>query len=652
MERNEIINTLNSGERIASIYADTFLNNSYCDYEKPDSDEREIVEAENENVLSEDEWRSPSDLLIGILDLSPPFTSKITRGKTHKGILEIGEDLLNKERVRFLRYVKKLLNENEGVWSHILEHEKTVVAKKVKEKYKEILNQKSAKLIEEINNFYECSLQDLENHMRKEIAEVLITAHANIIKDANVEIKEKLQKERNILEDILQKRYESEVKKIKHYYQLILDNENYRNNKLLNQALHKRNDAVKAFCKQIEAENITSTMYMMCTERKKCRIKQFILDNYHNLEITEKLKKLKERQEVIDAFKEREKHITDINKEWEEKIKKILQLFLKFISYTLQLLPEQSTFLLDLEKMFVLQLNEIQKAPSKTSILVDEDTIANFEFHEAEKKEVVCDKEPFVIVGDMTESIPTPYGSRETLPSKVELPSVRIQRQFIYAKCNKFQEVKALLEEQRCKCRDVIQDTTTPPDSDKSPPPPADLGTTIESESSNEVLLMDDIEILQDCPGRRCQNWAKRFQFPYLNSYLDFTDKKYDIVKTVLGKPRKYDAAPELINLRDIVWQELPFSATREKYHNIGTQYSSEEDLSVLDATCTCQDEVASRLKVNKITTASFNEEVDNVIQKRRRSLQRVMHNNPKLLKMFTDESFDFVYNITLDHTL
>lgn len=646
MEKNTIINTLNIGERIASIYADTFLNNSYCAYEEPGSDEGEIVEAENETLLSEDEWRSPSDLLIGIVDLSPPFTSKITRGKTHKGILEIGEDLLNKERERFLRYINKLLYENEVVWSHILEHEKAVVAKKIKEKYKEILDEKSTKLIKEINNFYESSLQDLENHMRKEIGAVLIATNANIIKDANVEINEKLQKERKILEDVLQKRYESEVKKIKHYYRLILDNENYRNNKLLNQALFRRNDAVKAFCKQIEAENITSTMYMMCTERKKCRIKQFILDNYHNLEITEKLKKLKEQQEVIDAYKEKEKHITDINKEWEEKIKKILELFLKFISYTLQLLPEQSTFLLDLEKMFVLQLNEIQKTPSKTSILVDEETIANIEFHRAEKKEAVCDKEPFVIVGDTAESIPTPYGSRETLPSKVELPSVRVQRQFIYAKCNKFQEVKALLEEQRCKCRDPLPDIPTPSDSDNSPTPPTDLPTAIESESSNETLLMDDIEILEDCPGRRCQNWAKRVQFPYLNSYLDFTEKKYEIVKTILGKPRKHDAAPELINLRDIVWQELPFSATREKYHNIGTQYSSEEDLSVFNATCTCQDEITSKLKVNKLTTVSFNEEVDNAIQKRRRSLQRLMHKNTNLLKMFTDESFDFVYKI------
>lgn len=646
MEKNTIINTLNIGERIASIYADTFLNNSYCAYEEPGSDEGEIVEAENETLLSEDEWRSPSDLLIGIVDLSPPFTSKITRGKTHKGILEIGEDLLNKERERFLRYINKLLNENEVVWSHILEHEKAVVAKKVKEKYKEILDEKSTKLIKEINNFYESSLQDLENHMRKEIGAVLIATNANIIKDANVEINEKLQKERKVLEDVLQKRYESEVKKIKHYYRLILDNENYRNNKLLNQALFKRNDAVKAFCKQIEAENITSTMYMMCTERKKCRIKQFILDNYHNLEIKEKLKKLKEQQEVIDAYKEKEKHITDINKEWEEKIKKILELFLKFISYTLQLLPEQSTFLLDLEKMFVLQLNEIQKTPSKTSILVDEETIANIEFHGAEKKEAVCDKEPFVIVGDTTESIPTPYGSRETLPSKVELPSIRVQRQFIYAKCNKFQEVKALLEEQRCKCRDPLPDIPTPSDSDNSPTPPTDLPTAIESESSNETLLMDDIEILEDCPGRRCQNWARRVQFPYLNSYLDFTEKKYEIVKTILGKPRKHDAAPELINLRDIVWQELPFSATREKYHNIGTQYSSEEDLSVFNATCTCQDEITSKLKVNKLTSVSFNEEVDNAIQKRRRSLQRLMHKNPNLLKMFTDESFDFVYKI------
>ncbi|XP_022829495.1 uncharacterized protein LOC111358546 [Spodoptera litura] len=648
MKKTDVFRTLEKGERVTSVYAQTYLNDDYCEFKKPTEKSDRVSEPEKPGA--EDEWISPSDLLIGIVDLKPPFTSKITRGITHQGILDIGNDVLERERVRFLNYMSNVISENDAAWNYILEHEKSSVAKKVKAIYHDILMDKSKTLLKEINIFYEQSLQELEDHLRSEVQNVLVTAHANIISDLNFEIRDKLKKERLILEDVLQKRFDSEIEKITHYYKLLLDNEIYRNQKLVNQAIFERNDALKAFYKQIEAQNITSTMYVMCTERKKCKIRKFLLENIHSTEIAEKLQKIKERQEIIDSFKSKEKQISDINKEWEIKIKKILKLFLKFVSFSLKLLPEQTTFLLDLEKMVVLQLNEMQKAPMKnTSILIDDNDEENIlEFEKPKEEDIVCDKEPFVIEGDLNDPVPPQYGSRETLASDVELPYIRLQRKFIYAKCGKMDEVRAFLESQRCKCRDPPPEVPEPElEEETEAAKVADVVEEVQSEASSyEPLLLDDIEILKHCPVRKCQDWVKRYSFPWLVSYLDFSEENYERVKTILGKLPDQDPIPELIDPTDIINQELPFGPTKEPFHNVGTQYSSQDDVSI-NFTCPCMGGNNMKIKDSEPKIKmSESREIKNIVLQRQQSFERVLNEHPKLLKLFTDESYDFVYTI------
>ncbi|CAH0669012.1 unnamed protein product [Spodoptera exigua] len=656
MKKTDVFRTLEQGERVTSIYAQTYLNDDYCKDKKSNEKSETPVKfqetgPEFEETSADDEWISPSDLLIGVVDLKPPFTSKITRGITHQGILNIGDGVLKKERDRFLEHMRNVISENDVAWNQILEHEKSSVAKKVKETYHKILMEKSKILMKEINIFYEQSLQELEDHLQTEIQNVLVTAHANIISDLNFEIRDKLKKEKLILEDVLQKRFDSEVKKITHYYKLLLDNEIYRNQKLVNQAIIERNEALKAFYKQIEAQNITSTMYVMCTERKKCKIRKFLLENIHSTEIAEKLQKIKERQEIIDSFKSKERKISDINKEWETKIKKILKLFLKFVSFSLKLLPEQTTFLLDLEKMVVLQLNEMQKAPmNNTSILIDTDEQNILQFEQPKKEDVVCDKEPFVIEGDLNDPVPPQYGSRETLASDVDLPYIRLQRKFVYAKCGKMDEVRAFLESQRCKCQDPAPDSESPDvEEETTAAEGAEVVDEAKSESSSyEPLLLDDFEILKNCPARKCQDWVKKYSFPWLVSYLDFSEENYEKVKTILGKLPDQDPIPELINPKDMINQELPFAATKEPYRNVGTQYSSQEDVSI-NFTCPCMGDEGKNVKITesepKVTIAE-SQEIKDIVLQRQQSLQRLLKDHPRLLKLFTDEGYDFVYPV------
>lgn len=655
----QVINTLQDGEQVASTYAEVYFHDDYCDNKRPIPESDDNVQAKSKIYFEEEEttdedWVSPSDLLIGIVDLKPPFTSKITRGKAHEGILRIGDGILAAERTKFEKYLSGLISENESAWNDILKFEKAAVIGKVKEIYANIFQDKSQIMAHEIALFFEKTLQMIEKNIKTQVEDILISTHASIISKMNTDIKQKLQIEKIKLKKILKKRYESEKAKIRNYYSILLNNEKFRSQKLINRTILERNDAVKAFIRQIEAENTSSTMYVMCTERKKCKIKQFILENYQSDELKEKYQNLKEKKAVVNMFKEREVHIFQINTEWEEKIKKIVQLFLKFISFSLKLLPQQSSFLLNFEKMVLLQLNDIQKTPhKKSSILTDEEKFANtFKFEETEEKEEECTKEPFVLTGGYISGTPsTEYGSRETIPDDVDLPAVRLQRQFVYAKCHHYEEIKAKLEAERCRCLDQATELPEPkrppepkPSSSKPKPIETILKTEVPISKSFENLLIYDIHRHDDCPARNCQQWVDSLSFPDLNAYLDFDDEKYGRILTILGRLSDKSVTPDFIDPKKIVYQELPFSATKEPYHHVETQYSSQEDLYVPDITCPCfndflPEKLSSHYRIKETPSRII---ADNMV-KRKISLRRLLQQNPELIKTLTDESFDFV---------
>ncbi|XP_063374719.1 uncharacterized protein LOC134662429 [Cydia amplana] len=666
----DIIDTLEGGERVTSTYAENYFDDEYSPCQNrsgssgllsTDSEKRENIDKSNAglNRLREN-WVSPSDLLIGIIELTPPFTSKITRGITHEGIISIGNGILTKERQKFETELRRLLRDNDASWNHILLHEKQQVKLKVRSFFKKIFEEKSNIMTSEIEYFYEKCLQELENHLRSEIQHVLVSAHANIISDLNVEINKRLKKERCILEQVLEKQYRSEINKITKYYKLISDYEFNRNSKLISKALHERNDALNVFYKQIEAETVASTMYVMSMERKKCKIKQFLLENYQNSEIKERLGKMQAKQEIIDSYKKRERFIADINFEWKEKIKKIVQLFLKFISFSLKLLPEQTTFLLDLEKMFVLQLNEIQKHPQAApQILVEvENNLADIlHFDEAN---VTCDKEPFQVVGDTSESIPTPYGSRETLPSHVELPTITVllEKRFVYAKCNKFDEIKALLES--CKCLKEKACTCFGNKEEKTPSNPSvyksasisgelDQGSqSIKSESSIELMQLDDFKRMQDCPFKHCRDWTKQMTLDVSN-FVEFSEENFKSVQNRFTFPLKEAERPKLMSAKEIAHRKLPFVEGIKQgpnYHDAVTQCSSDEDMPFIEIEkdlpeCTCVKKHSCQQLKDYKEKESRSKLINEIMVKRRISMQRLLFSNPSLLKMFTDESFD-----------
>lgn len=213
-----IISTLGDhhNERVANAYFETYLKDDYCGYDDQKQYEAYLIKPkvpEKERSTGE-QWRSPSDVMIedGVA-LKPPFTSRITRGTTHEGILKIGEGVIEVERNKFLKYVASLLEQSNLAWAHIQEQEKMLITKKVKDIFDKIFLTKSQIMQRDAANFIEVSLQEMEDHLRDEVKTVVISGHCNIISDLNTEMHIKLKKEKCILEKVLRKKYDEEVKK-------------------------------------------------------------------------------------------------------------------------------------------------------------------------------------------------------------------------------------------------------------------------------------------------------------------------------------------------------------------------------------------------------------------------------------------------------
>ncbi|CAK1551736.1 unnamed protein product [Leptosia nina] len=653
---HDIVNTKFKENRVSSAYAEIYLDDDYCSKKylpsepvskigKGKRNRRETIK-QKEGIIGD--WISPSDLLIGIIDLKPPFTSKINRGKTHEGILHIGNTVLEHERARFLKSLSDLIRENNSSWQHILKHEKEAVVKRVKQIYENIFKQKSKIMTDEIARFYEETLEELEEHLKSEIQPVLKSAHANIISTLNNDIKQKLRKEKRKLEDVLRKRLLSEVKKIDTYYNLLYRNELSRNENIICEALHERNNAIQAFLKLVEAEKFTTSMYVMSLERKKCKIKKMLLRRHHNAETLEKLSQLREKKDIADSLREREVNFSKLNEEWEEKIKKVLQLFLKFISFSLKLLPEQSTFLLDFEKMVILQLNEIQKDHEHApSILIDETELINtFKFTQHEQEEYECDKEPFILIGDLSDPIPPRYGSRETLESNVELPFIRLQRQYMYAKCYEYKEIKKFLKSQICRCHKMPSPSPSKSAIDEDKVPIEEIHIPpVETVSSDELLLCEDFKRLNECPARKCTEMIKTDSFPLLPSYMDFSEDNYRRVTAILNKTPDGKVTPEMVQPKEVVYRELPFSVTKERSRNVETQYSSQETINEelnVPCTCTCNEPDVAK-GIDSITKwRAVSNDMNIALNKRKISLQRLMQERPNLLQLFTEENYDY----------
>lgn len=626
-------------ERVSSTYAEIYFNDSLGDEHTPRPNQDESLEDElRMQTVDDDEWVSPSDTLIGIIELQPPFTSKITRGRTHEGILSIGDGVLRKDYELFLKELNAQLADNNLAWEYILKNELERVKIKVKKLYRQILLEKNEIMSNEMQKFYEKSLQKLEDNLQQEIKHVLISSHANMVTDAKKQIREKMKMEREKLDKLLRRIYIKEVQKIKKYYDLLLIDDVRKQNNLIHSLVVTRNDALKAFYKQMEAKYTVTSMYVMCTERKRCKIKKIFLENIHTTELQAKMKQLKEQKEYLDLMTKNEITMNDVNQKWEERITKIMTMFLRFISFSLKLLPEQTAFLLDFQKMVLVQLNEIQKSHEQApNILIDTEEPENlFDFFKSAKPEEECTKEPFIVEGDPTDIPPRVFGSSETVPPEFELPYFRLQRQFIYAKCHKFDEVKEFLDSQKCHCHDK------PITEERLPSTSSSLDTKdsfevheVESESSLEPQLIDTIHRLDECPIKACQDWIKANPFPELKYYLDFTEENFARVKT-LATPYGKDITDEILKANEIVNRPLPFSETGEKSYNVATQYSSQDDIIEQQPECPC---------VKKAENVKWKENIrekEDVFLKRQRSIRDLMQKHPKLLKMFTDECFDF----------
>ncbi|XP_041973210.1 uncharacterized protein LOC121728937 [Aricia agestis] len=619
---------------------------SYIDRGRENNSFPQIPDSSNGSCICRpiEKWTSPSDLIIDLVNLKPPLTSKIARGKTHIGIQSIGETYLVNEKEIFHKSIKKVLKDNDDIWKFILRSEIKTIHKRAKETFKQIFEHKQSILAEEMSKFYEKTLAELEQHVKSEAKTIAYSFQTSLLDQLNSKIEERLKCEGVDLDKELNEELNAELNKIRNYYDILLKNEMYNYTKLKNKAIQERNDAVLSFYRQIESERLTSTMYVLSSERKKCKVKKIMLENIQYEEIINTLNIFVQKDILLDDLVKENEILPILNKKWQDQVVKIFRLFLKFIGFSLNILPEQTSFLLDFEKMVILQLNEFQKQPYNPSqMLIDKEDHDNmFEFNEQQSVQSVCEEAPFQIAGRLESpfSLFLNYGSRETIGGEADYPYFRVQRKYVYAKCHGFEKIKELLGANLCRFASKEVETIFSPLSnfeakDKKEYLDSRIDSSVTSSKSTSIHMEPDlnkVNTIRECPNN-CGKLNRVHDFFDLNSFLEYNDKNYENLISGFGEQQ-----PELIDstrIKVILFNDIAFPAVEEDFKTVGVQCENDVDHKNSAILCDCTE-------TDNCDNTSKGCKIHDVLLKRELSLKKLLKSNPKLFStLFSDESYN-----------
>ncbi|KAF5307933.1 hypothetical protein FQR65_LT06500 [Abscondita terminalis] len=308
------------------------------------------------NGTTGDLWMSPSDVLIGRVCLTPPFTEKCTKALTHQGILLIGEDIEQKLKNETELQRQRGLFEQEEVllFSADMKCKKSIEDaiqaeqnKCAKEK-EEIEKELSDKHIRELWQLEFRLKKEFEKTLRKQAHNLNNQWQDKLVEEIDVAVREltkTFMKEFAKQEEESYKKFSLELKKEKLKHQFDLQEVRKTCQESFAQLKH-----------QLECKNIANIMYILCAERQKCREETKITEHSYQKRI----------EHLQDVVADKDVEIVRLNKEMDEKLKELdkreqclkelLCQYQKFIYFALRSCPTQAEFLLDPEKLLLFEL--------------------------------------------------------------------------------------------------------------------------------------------------------------------------------------------------------------------------------------------------------------------------------------------------------
>ncbi|CAK1594692.1 unnamed protein product [Parnassius mnemosyne] len=223
-----------------------------------------------------------------------------------------------------------------------------------------------------------------------------------IVKEGDISNKEeiiKLLKEReNLLKALYQKDLENEIRILKNRFDFILQNEEIRTSYMLREAHRERKEKISALQTQLECKNLAGLMYVLCSERRRCKFEKLQLVQEYTKYIGVLQDTLADAQALILQLVRGHKIASKVDDEWQMKIKSIIKEFQNFVCNFAGGAPEMSQYFFDLSELFKSELPEAELAADDSS-QSDKEPEADKPWWEMLEGNDV----PFVMFGDMAE---------------------------------------------------------------------------------------------------------------------------------------------------------------------------------------------------------------------------------------------------------
>ncbi|XP_028028221.1 uncharacterized protein LOC114241561 [Bombyx mandarina] len=221
---------------------------------------------------------------------------------------------------------------------------------------------------------------------------------------------ERLIKEREAqMRKDFEKEMEKEINYLKDRFDFVLQNEQIRAAFMLCEAHREREEKIFALQTQLECKNLAGLMYVLCSERRKCKLEKLKLVEDYTSYINTLQDILMDAQKLILNLSKGYKTAAQVDNEWRVKMNVIMKEFQSFIYNFSGGTPETNQYFFDIPKL----LKTETPLMDSTNDPCEDDEVVEEVFEEKVKEEekpwwerLDGDEVPFVMFGDMADFRP------------------------------------------------------------------------------------------------------------------------------------------------------------------------------------------------------------------------------------------------------
>lgn len=382
----------------------------------------------------------PKSLLEEGRTVLKPLKKELLSKLSSEGICYFGEKLLQVYHERMEKQKKEVLFENDINWKKTIEID---CRKKWEDSSKEV-EKRNTRAIEqafqEFTALYMASINKIEILMFDAAVKEITKTNEETYQMMQNKYENFLKKQATRLYDKYTQKLLNEKCKLKNEFIDNVDHIHKSTADRVHDLNVEKHIAIEKLRNLLECQNLACQVYVALKEREECQ-KEIELSEYeHKKKIYALKEEIALKDFEIQLAIEKEKKRQEFQNIWKKKVCVVIKKFQQFVSYCLFALPGHADFFLDMEKLMLLQLNNVIEDPSAASI---------FEHEEPEFHTPVPRPHPFYLFCDKgyKPQLDQNLCPKHCTSSASQMPVIVVNKRCIYAACDNIEQFTNKVEQ-------------------------------------------------------------------------------------------------------------------------------------------------------------------------------------------------------------